>query len=157
MSQGQSWAVLTKRPSTPSWNRIVEIIGGIAIAVGAYLPWIQRNPSVVADSSAPIMLPEWVHIVHLAIMGTAVIILVPLAFTKWTWLRSLFVALAGAGVAYFCSAYTVFMGEMHAIFSGEVHNGYFVPDIGWYICLVGGIVLCIAGVIRIGTALMNRE
>lgn len=144
MSQVTSRFDFTGRSLMPSRIRIVEVVGTIAIAVGAYLPWIQRNPSVVADSSAPIMIVEWVHTVHLAIMGTAVIILVPLAFIKWTWLRSLFVVLAGVGVTYFCSAYTVFFGE--------IHEGYFVPDIGWYLSIVGGVVLIIAGVLRIGAA-----
>lgn len=129
-------------------DRILVWGGAIAITVGAYLPWLKRDPNVHLAVVYPEIIPAAIDIssgfdgygfVFLSMLG---VVLLLRAVSSRTWLPPVVTLLSGGGIVAGC-VYYLFSSNLTGV------DSTFVLAVGWYLTVFGGILLFVAGGLRL--------
>ena len=127
-------------------NNLLMVGGGVAVAVGTYLPWIQPNPNLASGAEIPMISYYGMNAgfegFDFALLGAV----------------ALLTFLSGVGFQPSVSTVmTLVVGIGITVFSGYYMSGYglvgfsatFVPALGWYLTLLGGVLLSVAGGVQV--------
>ena len=128
--------------------------GLIAISIGAYLPWLKTNPSLPSDAQVPqILLPGMnagLEGLDFALLGLVGLALVLRGASSRKRLQTVFTLLAGVGPVVLCAL--CLSGSSLAGFTAT-----FVPALGWYLTVLGGVLLTIAGGLQLPSIFQRSE
>ena len=155
---------MQKRLVSPSLSRIMDIkslrerslvgAGVIAISIGAYLPWLKTNPSLPPDAQVPQILFLGMNAglegLDFVLLGSVGLALVLHGISSRKQLQTVFTLLAGVGAIVLCALYL----------SGSSLAGFtaiFVPALGWYLTVLGGVLLIIAGGLQLPSIFQRSE
>ena len=125
----------------------VQSVGGaIALALGAYLPWLRTNPALPHDAEIPtILLPGMragIDGFDFALLGGAGIVLALRLVGTEQRRQSLFECVTGVGSLFLCVRHLFF-------YAGVGGDATFVPALGWYVTVLGGVLLAVSGGVRL--------
>ena len=122
-------------------DRILVGGGVTTISVGTYLPWLKINPGLPPDAEIPtILLPGMnagFEAFDFALLGLVGLVLLSRVSSRKR-LQTVITLLTGVGTVLFCASYL--SGSSLAGF-----NSTFVPALGWYLTVLGGVLLSVAG------------
>ena len=123
-------------------DRILVGAGMIAVAVGVYLPWLKTNPTLPSNAEIPTVYYSGMNAgfegFDFTLLGVVGLALVFRGISSRKRLQTAFTLLAGVGAVVLCALYL----------SGSSLTGFaatFVPALGWYSTVLGGVLLTIAG------------
>ena len=126
----------------PLRDKILVGTGVIAVSVGASLPWLKINPNLPPDAEIPAVyysrMTTGFETFDFALIGLAGLVLGFRAVSSRKRLQSVFTVLTGAGMVLFCVLYL----------PGSSLTGFgatFVPALGWYLTVLGGVLLAVVG------------
>ncbi|WP_162989898.1 hypothetical protein [Natronorubrum halophilum] len=128
--------------TNPSLRDRILVGGGImTVSVGTYLPWLKTNPNLPPDAEIPtVLLPGMntgFEAFDFALLGLVGLVLLSRVSSRKR-LQSIVTLLTGVGTVLFCVFYL----------SGSSLTGFnttFVPGLGWYLTVFGGVLLFVAG------------
>lgn len=128
--------------TTPSIRSRILVGGGvITVSIGTYLPWLKTDPNLPPDAKIPMILFPGMNTgfdaFDFALLGLVGLVLLGRVGSRKR-LQSIATLLAGAGIVLFCAFYL----------SGSSLTGFnavFVPALGWYLTVLGGMLFSIAG------------
>ena len=113
----------------------------MTVSVGTYLPWLETNPNLPPDAEIPTILLSGMNTgfeaFDFALLGLVGVVLLSRVSSRQR-LQSIVTLLTGLGTVLFCAFYL----------SGSSLTGFnavFVPAFGWYLTVLGGILLSVAG------------
>ena len=136
------------------WERSLVGAGVITISIGAYLPWLKTNPSLPSDAQVPqILLPGMntgLEGLDFALLGLVGLSLVLRGISLRKRLQTVFTLLAGVGPVALCAL--CLSGSSLAGFTAT-----FVPMLGWYLTVLGGVLLIIAGGFQLPSIFQRSE
>lgn len=123
-------------------GRILACVGMIAVSIGVYLPWLKTNPNLPPDAEIPAIYYAGMNAgfegFDVALFGAVGLVLILRVTSLKKRVRSVFTFLTGVGTVVFCAFYL----------SGPSLTGFtatFVPALGWYLTVLGGVFLTVAG------------
>lgn len=131
------------------FERLLLLGGAIGATIGCYLPWVRLNPALGPDAEVPS--------VHLAGMdpgfSAVEIALLALVVATVAWQRfgtnrtrsSTAAVWAGGATLVFCANYLSSDGLIG-------FGATFVPDVGWFVTVIAGVLLVSAGGVRLFTS-----
>lgn len=126
----------------------------IAVSIGTYLPWLRTNPNLPPDAEMPtILLPGMnagFEAFDFALLGSVGLVLFLRGVSSRKRLRSLATLLTGAGTVLLCASYL-----SRSSLAG--FDATFVPALGWYLTVLGGVLLSIAGGLRLPSTVRRSE
>lgn len=118
------------------------VSGVIAISVGSYLPWVKLDPGLPPDAAIPMVYVSALNAgfdgFDLALLGVTGVVLLLRRVSSPRWVQSVVTLLVGAGTTLLCAYYlstSSFVGV----------TALYVPALGWYLVLTGGLLLSVAG------------
>lgn len=124
--------------SSESIQVLTALAGAALVAIGGYLPWLQHNPDY---EGVGIMLTpqttagfEWADLVLMVPVALLVAFLALRGSTKW-WARAT-VAVGSMAVS---------LPVLRAWNQYANFDGYYAPDVGLAVTVVGGVLLLMAG------------
>ena len=128
--------------TSPSLRGRILIGGGIlTVSVGTYLPWLKINPNLPPDAEIPTLLLPGMNAgfeaFDFALLGLVGFVLLSRVSSRKR-LQSIVTLLTGVGTVLYCAFYL----------SGSSLTGFtaiFVPALGWYLTVLGGILLSVTG------------
>lgn len=130
-------------------NILLTLSGVVALLIGVYLPLFQRNPQLPPDTPVPL---GYVPQQSSGIRGFDLLFLLPAGFVVlllfsgyWRHFQAVLSVLIGVLAIVF---------PVHYLFNttlGIDASATFVPGFGWYGFVTGGILLVIAGGLRLFT------
>ncbi|WP_435158111.1 hypothetical protein [Haladaptatus sp. DFWS20] len=119
-------------------NKILVAGGAVAVAVGAYLPWLRTNPNLPPDAEVPTIyytgMGAGFEGFDFALLGAVGLVLL----LRGASFRIPIRIVAGVGTAVF----PVYYLSYSTLFG---FSATFVPALGWYLTVLGGILLSVAG------------
>lgn len=127
--------------NTRAPQSVLTVCGASLVAIGSVLPWIRPNPALVGqrDGIPSILLPQMnpgVGIYGLVLFGVAGLAVATLAFDPSDRKRTAGVSLAGIVAVVLPVQYVVSTSLVG-------FDGTFVPSVGWYLTLAGGLGLLV--------------
>ena len=126
-------------------DRILVSAGVITVAIGASLPWLQTNPTLPSDAEIPAIyysgMDAGLEAFDVPLLGLVGFVLVLRAVSSRERLQTGFTLLTGAGTVAFCALYL-------SRSSLVGFTATFVPASGWYLTVLGGASLTLAGGLR---------
>ncbi|WP_434530103.1 hypothetical protein ACODNH_02305 (plasmid) [Haloarcula sp. NS06] len=134
-------------------DRILVGGGVTTISVGAYLPWLKINPDLSPDAEIPTILIPGMNAgfeaFDFALLGLVGLVLLSRAGSRKR-LQTAITLLTGVGVVLFCASYI-----SDASLVG--FDSTFVPALGWYLTVLGGVLLSVAGGRDLSSMIQRRE
>ncbi|MDL0120491.1 hypothetical protein PNQ29_12250 [Halobacterium salinarum] len=134
-------------------DRILVGAGVIAVSVGAYLPWLKINPTLPLDAEIPTILVTGMKAgfesFDFALLGLVGLVLLSRVGSRKR-LQTAITLLTGVGIALFCASYL----------SGSSLAGFdstFVPALGWYLTVLGGVLLTVVGGLQSASIIQRPE
>ena len=131
-----------RMPNESLRDRILLASAVIAVIVGAYLPWLRTNPNLPPDAGIPSIYISGMgagfagfDVVLLSLVG---LILVLRATGTRKLFQTVLTLLTGIGTVGFCVLYLT-----ESSLTG--FSATFVPALGWFLALLGGVLLVVAG------------
>ncbi|UPV98930.1 hypothetical protein M0R88_10345 [Halorussus gelatinilyticus] len=119
-------------------NKILVAGGAVAVAVGAYLPWLRINPNLPPDAEVPTInytgMGAGFEGFDFVLLGAVGLVLLLHSSSFWTPIR----IVTGVGVAVF----PVYYLSYSTLFR---FSATFVPALGWYLTVLGGTLLSHGG------------
>jgi len=121
-------------------DRILIGAGVIAVSAGAYPPWLKTNPKLTPDAEIPAIyilgMNAGFEAFDFALLGFVALVLV-FRVSSRKGLQSVVTLLTGVGTVLFCGLYL----------SGSLtgFTATFVPALGWYLTVLGGVLLTVVG------------
>lgn len=135
-------------------DRVLVGAGVIAVSVGAFLPWLKINPNLPPDAEIPSIyypgMNAGFEAFDFALLGLVGLVLALRAVSSRKRLQTIFTLLTGVGIVAFCAL----------DLSGSSLTGFaatFVPALGWYLTVLGGVLLTVAGGIQLPSVLRGSE
>ena len=123
----------------------LSIVGLAVVAIGSVLPWVRPNPTLVGrrDEIPAILLPQ----MNAGLEPYALLVLVPAG------VAAIGCAVAGrrAPAVALLAGTTTGLVPLWYLFSRSLigFDGTFVPALGWYATVCGGVLLVLAGVLQL--------
>lgn len=123
----------------------VSVVGALTLVVGAYLRWTHPPGDTDVVAFTPTMLVDNMHrgfelgtiSYDVMVLAAAVLALVALGFTTHNYLRATATLLSGVIPVVMC---VQFLGtEVVSV------GGTWTPALGWYLTLLGGVLLLVNG------------
>ena len=122
-------------------DRILVGGGVITVPVGMSLPWLKTNPNLPPDAEIPtILLPGMnagFEAFDFALLGLVGLVLLSRGSSRKR-LQSVVTLLTGVGTVLFCAFYLSSSSLIG-------FNATFVPALSWYLTVLGGVLVSIAG------------
>ena len=122
----------------------------IAVLAGAYLPWIRHNAALIGDVDAlpDILLPK----MHAGIETYSLMLFVPVGAI----LALLILGRRGRLQPFaevFAGVFIVSL-SLHYLYATQLvgFDSIFVPAYGWYATIAGGLLLLVAGLVKLSPA-----
>ena len=124
------------------------LVGGgiVAVVIGTYLPWLKTNSNLPPDAEIPTIYYSGMNAgfeaFDFALLGAAGLVLLLHGVSSRTQVQPVVTLLAGVGIVVFPPYYL----------SGSTLLGFsatFVPALGWYLTVLGGLIFSIAGGLRL--------
>ena len=130
------------------YKKVLFVGGVVSIAVGTYLPWLRINPDLPPDAEIPTVYYtgmdagfERFDFVLLGAAGLALFVRVGSARTMTQTATTLAVGLGAIVLpAYYLSQSTLI-----------AFSGTFVPALGWYLTVLGGVLITVTGGLELPT------
>ncbi|MFC6824781.1 hypothetical protein [Halopelagius fulvigenes] len=134
-------------------NALPILVGTTLVAVGAYLRWLGTNPALPPDAEIPTVhypgmgtgIESWDFVV----LGATSLALFALAFRPRTRLQSAITFLSGGTAMFLCAFYLRTFSPLVGF------DATFVPAVGWYLTVLGGILLTGTGGLRLRNRMRN--
>lgn len=126
-----------------AWPTIVTLLGAGLLVLGTYLPWAYRAGAGITTTSFDAVenFDRGIEIATLSydvvVVGAATLAVIAVGFTTRPHLRGVLSGVAG-GLA-------VGVSVEFLVTSTVDLTGVWVPDLGWYLTVVGGVVLLVHG------------
>lgn len=121
-------------------DRILVGGGVTTISGGAYLPWLKINPGLPPDAEIPTILISGMNTgfegFDFALLGLIGLVLLSRGNSR-KGIQTAITLLTGVGTVLFCASYL-------SSSSLVGFNSTFVPALGWYLAVLGGILLSVA-------------
>lgn len=134
-------------------SAILRVAGSISLLVGAYLPWLRTNPSI--DGPVPQVLIMGMEsgirgfdYLLLVIVG---VVLLPSFLTQRKRLQAVSTLGGGVSSLLVCGHYVFGFDSLVGF------NATFVPSVGWYLALLGGVLLTVNGALGVPTIIRGRR
>lgn len=135
-------------------DKVLVGAGTIAVSVGACLPWLKTNPNLPSDAEIPTVYYSGINAgfdgFDFALLGLVGLVLGFRAVSSRKRLQSVFTVLTGVGMVLFCVLYL----------SGSSLTGVtatFVPALGWYLTVLGGVLLTVVGGLQSASIIQSPE
>ena len=125
-----------------SWKKILLAGGTLSVAVGTYLPWLRTNPNLPSNTKIPTiyytgMSSEFGGF-DFALLGAVGLVLLVRASSLRTEARTATTLAVGLGTLVF-PVYYLSQSTLTEL------SATFVPALGWYLTVLGGVLFTIAG------------
>lgn len=135
-------------------DEILVGAGVIAVSVGAYRPWLKISPDLPPGAEIPTVYYSGMNAgfeaFDFALLGLAGLVLGLRAVSSRERLQSVCTLLTGVGTALFCVLYL----------SRSSLTGFtatFVPAFGWYLTVLGGVLLTAVGGLQSASVFQRSE
>ena len=130
------------------YKKVLLVGGTVSIAVGTYLPWLRIHPDLPSDAEIPTIYYtgmeagfERFDFVLLGAVGLTLFVRVGSARTMARTATTLAVGLGAIVLpAYYLSQSTLI-----------AFSGTFVPALGWYLTVLGGVLITVTGGLELPT------
>lgn len=113
----------------------------MTVSVGTYLPWSKTDPNLPPDAEIPMILFPGMNTgfdaFDFVLLGSLGLVLLSRVGSRKR-LQSVTTLLSGVGIVLFCAFYL-------SSSSLTGFNAVFVPALGWYLTVLGGILFSVAG------------
>lgn len=118
---------------------VFGVVGSMALIIGAYLPWIKRNPNFTdgVDLIYIYGMDTGFHDTDMALVVAALIVIAVSFLIHQRKTRAATFLFVGVLSVLVCA--NLFRNHQIGYSSG------YVPDVGWYLALLGGFILCLTG------------
>lgn len=130
-------------------ERLLLLGGAIGVAIGCYLPWVRQNPALAPDAEVPSVylagMDPGFSAVEIALLALVVATLVWQRFGTNYARSSMAAAWAGGATLVFCANFLSSDGLIG-------FRATFVPDVGWFVTVIAGVLLVSAGGVRLFTS-----
>ncbi|MDG5777424.1 hypothetical protein VB773_21765 [Haloarculaceae archaeon H-GB2-1] len=135
-------------------DKILMGAGVIAVSAGVYFPWLKTNPNLPSDADIPAIyyfgMNAGLEAFDYTLLSLVGLILVLHAVSSRKLLQSGFTLLTGVGTVVSCALYL----------AGPSLTGFtatFVPSLGWYLTVLGGVLLTVAGTLQLPAIIRRSE
>jgi len=127
------------------------VVGVSGNAVGVYLPWVQTNPSFPATAEVPTVLLDGmlpgIRGLDFVLLGGAGLVPVLYVASVGEGARSVLTVLSGLGTVLLC-LYRLSATPITGFDAAIGFDATFVPAEGWYLTVLGGVLLTVAGAVQ---------
>ena len=137
-----------------SRKKMLLIGGAVSVTVGAYLPWLRTNPNLPPDAEIPGIFYTGMGAgfegFDFALLGLVGLVLLVHAVSARTMARTAMTLFVALGTTLFPAYYL----------SQSTLIGFaatFVPTIGWYLTVLGGILFTVAGGLKLPSIIRRPE
>lgn len=136
------------------------VAGVSGIAVGVYLPWVQTNQNLSPTAQVPTILLDGmipgVAGVDIILLGAAGLLPILHLANVGEKSRLVLTLLSGVGTVLWC-LYHLFTSSIPGFDATIGFNATFVPAEGWYLTVLGGLLLTVAGVFQLSNGLGRQK
>lgn len=141
-------------------STLLMVAGVSGIAVGVYLPWVQTNQNLPQTAQVPTILLDGmipgIDGIDFILLGAAGLVPVLYLANVGEKPRSALTLLSGVGTTLLC-LYHLFTSSISGFDATIGFNATFVPAEGWYLTVLGGLLLTVAGVFQLSNGLGRQK